>query len=232
MERLSRDRRERPTPARPRGYERCETEDLLVTALLLAGLVLAACSSGSKKSAPTSSTSAAVDCTGWSSPAPGAKPPAAGRRCAAADTCLRLNQVQVLGTHNSYHLQDPPKLLDVIKAFDKTLGESIEYTHPALPVQFSRGRAPDRARRVRRPEGRPLREAAPARGDQAADRFGHRRADQARLQGAARAGRRLQQQLPHVRRLPHRGARLVARTSNTFRSRSSSRRRTTRRSTR
>ena len=44
----------------------------------------------------------------------------------------------MLGTHNSYHLQDPPKLLDVIKAFDKTLGESIEYTHPALPIQFSR----------------------------------------------------------------------------------------------
>lgn len=111
---------------------------LLVTALLLTGIVLSACSSGSKKSAPTSSTSAAVDCTGWSTNEASASTVQGAALRRAADTCLRLNQVQVLGSHNSYHLQDPPDLLAALKAFDKTLGESIEYTHPPLPEQFSR----------------------------------------------------------------------------------------------
>jgi Phosphoinositide phospholipase C, Ca2+-dependent len=93
--------------------------NLLVAAIVLGGLVLAACSSSSSHSAGPST-------------APGTG------TTAGASASLRLNQVQVLGTHNSYHLQDPPKLLAVIKAFDKSLGESIEYTHPALPVQFSR----------------------------------------------------------------------------------------------
>lgn len=113
---------------------------LLPGAIVLGALLLAACSSSSGKSASSSSTPtpSASECTGWSGPAPGAKPPAAAAAQALSDQCLRLNQVQVVGTHNSYHLEDPPKLLSTIKAFDKTLGESIEYTHPALPVQFSR----------------------------------------------------------------------------------------------
>jgi hypothetical protein len=110
--------------------------NLFVTLLVLGGVLLAACSSGSKKS--STSTTAPVDCTGWSKAAAGARPPAASEARRAADACLRLNQVQVLGSHNSYHLQDEPKLLAALKAFDKTLGESIEYTHPPLPEQFSR----------------------------------------------------------------------------------------------
>jgi Phosphoinositide phospholipase C, Ca2+-dependent len=93
--------------------------NLLVTALVTGALLLAACSSSSNHSAASTTT-------------PGS------RSTANPDASLRLNQVQVIGTHNSYHLLDPPKLLAVIAAFDKTLGESIEYTHPALPVQFSR----------------------------------------------------------------------------------------------
>ena len=44
----------------------------------------------------------------------------------------------MLGSHNSYHVQADPKLLAALKAFDKQLGESIEYDHPPLPDQFSR----------------------------------------------------------------------------------------------
>jgi hypothetical protein len=116
-----------------------------VTAFVLGVLLLAACSgsSGSKRPAspstsPGQTANTAIDCTGWSGPAAGATPAAAADVERLSDACLRLNQVQVLGTHNSYHLEDPPKLLSVITAFDKTLGQSIEYTHPALPVQFSR----------------------------------------------------------------------------------------------
>jgi hypothetical protein len=50
------------------------------------------------------------------------------------DDCIRLNQIQVLGTHNSYHLAPPPGVL-------ATLGErgkEIEYSHRPLAVQLSR----------------------------------------------------------------------------------------------
>ncbi len=60
-------------------------------------------------------------------------------RCAAItaaniDDCVRLNEIQVLGTHNSYHIAPEPKILAV-------LGESarnIEYTHKPLVEQLSR----------------------------------------------------------------------------------------------
>ncbi|HEY5013989.1 MAG TPA: phosphatidylinositol-specific phospholipase C1-like protein [Acidimicrobiia bacterium] len=93
---------------------------LLSTSVVLGALALAACSGSSGHSA--------------------AKPPPPTPPSATCpdDACVRLNQVQVVGTHNSYHLEDPPQVLALIKSFDKTLGESIEYTHPALPVQFSR----------------------------------------------------------------------------------------------
>jgi hypothetical protein len=60
-------------------------------------------------------------------------------RCATitaenTDTCVRLNEIQVLGTHNSYHIAPDPKIL-------AALGErarDIEYTHKPLVEQLSR----------------------------------------------------------------------------------------------
>jgi hypothetical protein len=60
-------------------------------------------------------------------------------RCATitesnTDDCVRLNEIQVLGTHNSYHIAPEPKILAV-------LGErarDIEYTHKPLLEQLSR----------------------------------------------------------------------------------------------
>ena len=49
------------------------------------------------------------------------------------DDCVRLNQIQVLGTHNSYHLAPAPPML-------AALGErarDIEYTHRPLVEQLS-----------------------------------------------------------------------------------------------
>ena len=60
-------------------------------------------------------------------------PPAAAYRL---DDTLRLNEIQSLGTHNSYHVQASPKLFDVLKQFDAALAASIEYSHPPLPEQF------------------------------------------------------------------------------------------------
>lgn len=60
-------------------------------------------------------------------------------RCATitadnTDDCVHLNEIQVLGTHNSYHIAPEPKILAV-------LGErarNIEYTHEPLVEQLSR----------------------------------------------------------------------------------------------
>jgi hypothetical protein len=43
-----------------------------------------------------------------------------------ADDCVALNHVQVLGTHNSYHIEPRPELLAALLAF----------THPPLAHQF------------------------------------------------------------------------------------------------
>jgi hypothetical protein len=110
--------------------------NLLVTALILGGVLLAACSSSSKGSAGP--TTVPIECSGWSTAAPGVTQPAAAVARRTADACLRLNQVQVVGSHNSYHYRDKADLLNALKAFDKSLGESIDYTHPKLPIQFSR----------------------------------------------------------------------------------------------
>jgi hypothetical protein len=53
------------------------------------------------------------------------------------DGTLQLNQMQVLGTHNSYHIQPKPDLFAAIAAFVPPLAEAWEYTHLPLDRQFS-----------------------------------------------------------------------------------------------
>jgi hypothetical protein len=50
---------------------------------------------------------------------------------------LRLNQIQVIGTHNSYHIAQPKAVLDEIAKQNKQLAESLDYTHRPLREQFS-----------------------------------------------------------------------------------------------
>jgi hypothetical protein len=52
------------------------------------------------------------------------------------DDTLRLNQIQVLGTHNSYHIEPAADLLAVLRGFSAELADSIEYSHPPLDEQF------------------------------------------------------------------------------------------------
>ena len=49
---------------------------------------------------------------------------------------LRMNQIQVIGTHNSYHVR--PDNLEAIKMFTAE-AEAWDYTHPPLDVQLERG---------------------------------------------------------------------------------------------
>ena len=70
---------------------------------------------------------------------PQAPRPDAGVACSPVtaentDDCVRLNQIQVLGTHNSYHIAPEP-------ALQAALGErarNIDYTHRTLTEQLSR----------------------------------------------------------------------------------------------
>jgi hypothetical protein len=69
--------------------------------------------------------------------APAAAAPADA--CAAltaqnSDDCVRLNQIQVLGTHNSYHLE--PKA-SVLEATSQERRQGYEYTHRTLTEQLS-----------------------------------------------------------------------------------------------
>ncbi len=49
------------------------------------------------------------------------------------DDCVRLNQIQVLGTHNSYHVAPPPPIL----AWLGPQAQGIEYTHKPLTEQLA-----------------------------------------------------------------------------------------------
>jgi hypothetical protein len=50
--------------------------------------------------------------------------------------CLSLNQIQVMGTHNSYREATTPEILAVLQALDPVLASELEYEHPPLAHQF------------------------------------------------------------------------------------------------
>jgi hypothetical protein len=52
---------------------------------------------------------------------------------------LRLNQIQVIGTHNSYHQRGHDSLLTLIRQKDPELAKELDYGHPPLPAQLSSG---------------------------------------------------------------------------------------------
>jgi hypothetical protein len=49
---------------------------------------------------------------------------------------VRLNQMQVIGSHNSYHVEPPPDVLDFYLTIEPSAIE-LAYTHAPLPVQFA-----------------------------------------------------------------------------------------------
>jgi len=53
------------------------------------------------------------------------------------DDVLRLNQIQVLGTHNSYHIEPREPLFSLLVAFSEPLAQSFQYTHVPLAEQFA-----------------------------------------------------------------------------------------------
>jgi hypothetical protein len=55
------------------------------------------------------------------------------------DGDLRLNHIQVIGSHNSYHIAPEPELLKMIALSGQRVADSIDYTHPTLTDQLQQG---------------------------------------------------------------------------------------------
>ena len=51
---------------------------------------------------------------------------------------VRLNQIQVIGTHNSYHQRAHDSLMKLIAKTSAAAAQDLDYTHRPLPEQFSR----------------------------------------------------------------------------------------------
>ncbi|MBL7013756.1 MAG: phosphatidylinositol-specific phospholipase C1-like protein [Candidatus Marinimicrobia bacterium] len=49
---------------------------------------------------------------------------------------IRINQLQVIGSHNSYRIKTPKSILNIIALFDSTNAAQMDYTHLSLPDQF------------------------------------------------------------------------------------------------
>jgi hypothetical protein len=128
------------------------------------------------------------------------------RRSAGA-RALRLSDLQVVGTHNSFHLEPSPAERAVIVRSGLVDPSPLDYSFLGWPSS-SRGRTCGRSSSTSSPTaGRPLRDAAAAR----AGREGDVRPPDAPtgIEGAAPAGLRLPIHLPDARRVPRRGPELV-----------------------
>jgi hypothetical protein len=53
-----------------------------------------------------------------------------------SDAAIRMNQIQLIGTHNSYHIAPDPSVMKLIKTFVPEQGANIEYTHRTLSEQL------------------------------------------------------------------------------------------------
>ena len=49
---------------------------------------------------------------------------------------LKLNQIQVIGTHNSYHIAPTPATLRLIETADRDVAPKLDYSHRPLDEQF------------------------------------------------------------------------------------------------
>ena len=58
---------------------------------------------------------------------------------ASPDEGLKLNQIQLIGSHNSYRAGLPPAIAALLSAEDPGLARSLDYSHPSITAQLSSG---------------------------------------------------------------------------------------------
>ena len=95
----------------------------LIGVLVVVIATASACSSTNKPAVTKSSASTTVT-------------PASGYRL---DRTLRLNQIQVLGSHNSYHAFPYPQVLAALRAVNPATAAGLDYGHRPLTAQFDLG---------------------------------------------------------------------------------------------
>jgi Phosphoinositide phospholipase C, Ca2+-dependent len=106
----------------------------LGAALFVFALVAAACGNGDDGAAVdakvdgTTTTASATPTTVATTEAPTTTEPPVEE--------LRLNDMRVLGSHNSYHLRPVPEVYTAIEALSRELAEAIDYSHRPLTEQL------------------------------------------------------------------------------------------------
>ena len=58
---------------------------------------------------------------------------------AGCQSALRLNEIQVVGSHNSFKQPIDPQVMALIAATDANLAASLDYSHPTLAAQLDQG---------------------------------------------------------------------------------------------
>ena len=61
---------------------------------------------------------------------------ASGCKTSPGSDGLRLNQIQVIGTHNSYHQHAPDSLVRVLASRSPATVQALDYSHRPLPEQL------------------------------------------------------------------------------------------------
>src|ERR1043165_5874357 len=54
------------------------------------------------------------------------------------DDHVRMNEIQVLGSHNSYHVGMSKEIFDLVHAFSASSADALDYHHPSLETQLTR----------------------------------------------------------------------------------------------
>ena len=60
-------------------------------------------------------------------------------RASPPPPAIRINELQVVGTHNSYHRRMPDKAFEALRGFDARLADSVDYEHQPLGKQLDAG---------------------------------------------------------------------------------------------
>ena len=60
-------------------------------------------------------------------------------RAQASDSAVRMNRIQVIGTHNSYHAGLAPGVARLLRQKNPKVYAALDYTHPSLTAQLDSG---------------------------------------------------------------------------------------------
>ena len=100
--------------------------------LIPAALLLAACGSSDSSDVATPDVSAVTDTAAPSTVVAATSAPTTTEPAPP----LAINHIQVIGSHNSFHLKPQPVAFEAITAVSPELAESIEYSHRPLTEQL------------------------------------------------------------------------------------------------